>query len=107
MIIGKTTPIAQDDAQGQNARYTRHDHSTCLRHSESGMVDQVQCYAYTGIATLNGGFVLINLADLLGQFLLCLRYNHTSVCRVCYSPFLSNCLSFAPLYVFVLFDRFS
>ncbi|KAI8551670.1 hypothetical protein RHMOL_Rhmol06G0204100 [Rhododendron molle] len=41
VIIGKTTPIASDDAQGQTARYTRRDHSTCLRHSESGMVDQV------------------------------------------------------------------
>lgn len=41
VIIGKTTPIAPDDAQGQTARYTRRDHSTCLRHSESGMVDQV------------------------------------------------------------------
>ncbi|KAL7000396.1 DNA-dependent RNA polymerase II [Sarracenia purpurea var. burkii] len=41
VIIGKTTPIAQDDPQGQNSRYTRRDHSTCLRHSEAGMVDQV------------------------------------------------------------------
>ncbi|KAI3495304.1 hypothetical protein L1887_37585 [Cichorium endivia] len=37
IIIGKTTPIAQ----GQDSRYTRCDHSTSLRHSESGMVDQV------------------------------------------------------------------
>lgn len=42
VIIGKTTPIAQDDAQGANSRYTRKDHSTSLRHSESGIVDQVQ-----------------------------------------------------------------
>ncbi|KAK9092542.1 hypothetical protein Syun_027453 [Stephania yunnanensis] len=41
VIIGKTTPIAQDDTQGQTSRYTRRDHSTSLRHSESGMVDQV------------------------------------------------------------------
>ncbi|KVH89535.1 DNA-directed RNA polymerase, subunit 2 [Cynara cardunculus var. scolymus] len=41
VIIGKTTPIAQDDAQGQASRYTRRDHSTSLRHSETGMVDQV------------------------------------------------------------------
>ncbi|GKC87225.1 DNA-directed RNA polymerase II subunit RPB2, partial [Tanacetum coccineum] len=42
VIIGKTTPIAQDDAaQGQASCYTRHDHSTSLGHSESGMVDQV------------------------------------------------------------------
>ncbi|CAK9148633.1 unnamed protein product [Ilex paraguariensis] len=41
VIIGKTTPIAQDDAQGQASRYTRRDHSTSLRHSEHGIVDQV------------------------------------------------------------------
>ena len=41
VIIGKTTPISQDDSQGQASRYTRRDHSTSLRHSESGMVDQV------------------------------------------------------------------
>ncbi|KAK4347150.1 hypothetical protein RND71_033489 [Anisodus tanguticus] len=41
LIIGKTTPISQDDAQGQASRYTRKDHSTSLRHSETGMVDQV------------------------------------------------------------------
>ncbi|KAI8000513.1 DNA-directed RNA polymerase II subunit RPB2 [Camellia lanceoleosa] len=41
VIIGKTTPIAQEDAQGPAARYTKRDHSTSLRHSETGMVDQV------------------------------------------------------------------
>ncbi|KAF5177382.1 Dna-directed rna polymerase subunit beta, partial [Thalictrum thalictroides] len=41
VIIGKTTPIAQDESQGLASRYTRRDHSTSLRHSESGMVDQV------------------------------------------------------------------
>ncbi|KAD7117907.1 hypothetical protein E3N88_05175 [Mikania micrantha] len=41
VIIGKTTPISQDDAQGQASRYTCRDHSTSLRHSENGMVDQV------------------------------------------------------------------
>ncbi|KAF3794981.1 DNA-directed RNA polymerase II subunit [Nymphaea thermarum] len=41
VIIGKTSPISQDDSQGQASRYTRRDHSTSLRHSESGMVDQV------------------------------------------------------------------
>ncbi|KAL9691169.1 hypothetical protein QQ045_011588 [Rhodiola kirilowii] len=40
VIIGKTTPIAQ--AQGQATRYTKRDHSTSLRHSERGMVDQVR-----------------------------------------------------------------
>lgn len=41
VIIGKTSPIPQDESQGQASRYTRRDHSTSLRHSESGMVDQV------------------------------------------------------------------
>ncbi|GLJ37518.1 hypothetical protein SUGI_0762380 [Cryptomeria japonica] len=41
VIIGKTTPIAQDDSAGQVSRYTKRDQSTSLRHSESGMVDQV------------------------------------------------------------------
>ncbi|VAI36260.1 unnamed protein product [Triticum turgidum subsp. durum] len=41
VIIGKTSPIPQDDAQGQATRYSKRDHSTSLRHSESGMVDQV------------------------------------------------------------------
>ncbi|KAH0881931.1 hypothetical protein HID58_058027 [Brassica napus] len=41
VIIGKTTPISQDEAQGQSSRYSRRDHSISLRHSETGMVDQV------------------------------------------------------------------
>ncbi|WVY92449.1 hypothetical protein V8G54_031537 [Vigna mungo] len=41
VIIGKTTPISQEEAQGQALRYTRRDHSISLRHSETGMVDQV------------------------------------------------------------------
>ncbi|GKV00941.1 hypothetical protein SLEP1_g13547 [Rubroshorea leprosula] len=41
VIIGKTTPIAQEEAQGQASRYSRRDHSKSLRHSETGMVDQV------------------------------------------------------------------
>ncbi|KAL6637214.1 hypothetical protein ACP70R_024786 [Stipagrostis hirtigluma subsp. patula] len=40
VIIGKSS-IPQDDAQGQASRYTKRDHSTSLRQSESGMVDQV------------------------------------------------------------------
>lgn len=36
VIIGKTTPISQEDT-----RYTRKDHSISLRHSETGIVDQV------------------------------------------------------------------
>ncbi|KAJ0456154.1 DNA-directed RNA polymerase II subunit RPB2 [Helianthus annuus] len=43
VIIGKTTPITQDEAKagGEASRYTRRDLSTSLRHSEIGMVDQV------------------------------------------------------------------
>ncbi|MCI30337.1 DNA-directed RNA polymerase II subunit RPB2-like, partial [Trifolium medium] len=40
VIIGKTTPLSQEDGQGQAARYSRRDHSISLRHSETGMVDQ-------------------------------------------------------------------
>ncbi|XP_073154584.1 DNA-directed RNA polymerase II subunit RPB2-like [Henckelia pumila] len=41
VIIGKTIPFSQDEAQGQNSKYTRQDRSCSLRHSESGIVDQV------------------------------------------------------------------
>ncbi|MED6180228.1 DNA-dependent RNA polymerase II [Stylosanthes scabra] len=41
VIIGRTTPISQEEAHGQSARYTRRDHSISLRHSETGIVDQV------------------------------------------------------------------
>ncbi|KAG9129948.1 hypothetical protein Leryth_007080 [Lithospermum erythrorhizon] len=41
VIIGKTSPIPQEDVQGQSLRFTRRDHSSSLRHSESGIVDQV------------------------------------------------------------------
>ncbi|PNX64787.1 DNA-directed RNA polymerase ii subunit rpb2-like protein, partial [Trifolium pratense] len=40
VIIGKTTPLSQEDAQGQAARYSRRDRSRSLRHSETGVVDQ-------------------------------------------------------------------
>ncbi|KAF5934969.1 hypothetical protein HYC85_026098 [Camellia sinensis] len=36
-----TTPMVPEETQGPSSRYTRRDHSTALRHSESGMVDQV------------------------------------------------------------------
>jgi DNA-directed RNA polymerase II subunit RPB2 len=40
VIIGKTTPLPQDDNASQAQRYRKRDQSTCLRHSESGMIDQ-------------------------------------------------------------------
>jgi DNA-directed RNA polymerase II subunit RPB2 len=46
VIIGKTSPLSQEDAQGQAARYSRRDHSISLRHSENGMVDQVSFLTY-------------------------------------------------------------
>jgi DNA-directed RNA polymerase II subunit RPB2 len=47
VIIGKTSPIPQDNTQGQASRYSKRDHSTSLRHSESGMVDQVSFSAFS------------------------------------------------------------
>jgi len=41
VIIGKTTPLPQDDNASQAQHYTKCDQSTCLCHSESGMIDQV------------------------------------------------------------------
>eukprot|EP00271_Cylindrocystis_brebissonii_P022832 TRINITY_DN8941_c0_g1_i2.p1 TRINITY_DN8941_c0_g1~~TRINITY_DN8941_c0_g1_i2.p1 ORF type:complete len:1189 (+),score=261.50 TRINITY_DN8941_c0_g1_i2:389-3955(+) len=41
VVIGKTTPLPMDDAVGGVNRFTQRDLSTCLRHSESGMIDQV------------------------------------------------------------------
>ncbi|KAH6785548.1 hypothetical protein C2S51_038003 [Perilla frutescens var. frutescens] len=41
VIIGKTTPVSPEEAQGKSARFTSKDHSTSLRHSETGIVDQV------------------------------------------------------------------
>lgn len=46
VIIGKTTPLSQEEAQGQAARYSKRDHSISLRHSETGIVDQVSCHKY-------------------------------------------------------------
>ncbi|GBG89761.1 hypothetical protein CBR_g49614 [Chara braunii] len=40
VIIGKTAPLP-DDPNGNAMRFTKKDNSTSLRHSESGMVDQV------------------------------------------------------------------
>ncbi|PWA70974.1 DNA-directed RNA polymerase family protein [Artemisia annua] len=52
VIIGKTAPIAQDDAdQPQTSHYTHHDHSTYVRHGESGIVDQVTSHLFICFAT--------------------------------------------------------
>jgi DNA-directed RNA polymerase II subunit RPB2 len=55
VIIGKTTPLPQDDNASQAQRYTKRDQSTCLRHSESGMIDQV--------------FSLLNYLDMIELYL--------------------------------------
>lgn len=70
VIIGKTTPLSQDDAQGQSARYTRRDHSISLRHSETGIVDQVSftvvitylklCLYYERLTSVSGVQGLVN-----------------------------------------------
>ena len=40
MIVGKTAPLP-DDPTGAAQRFTKKDVSSALRHSESGVVDQV------------------------------------------------------------------
>ena len=58
VIIGKTTPTAQDNTSTQAQRYSKKDQSTCLRHSESGMVDQVH-HMFS-----SAGFHFLDLFDL-------------------------------------------
>jgi len=41
VIIGKTTPISQEEAQGQALRYTRRDHNISLRHTKTIIFYQV------------------------------------------------------------------
>jgi len=66
VIIGKTSPIPQDDSQGQASRYTRRDHSTSLRHSESGMVDQVGLLLQVCLSFLS----LLHIALFLNRMLI-------------------------------------
>lgn len=40
VIFWKKNPIPHDDGPGQASRYTRSEHSTSLRHNESGVVDK-------------------------------------------------------------------
>lgn len=42
VIFWKTSPIPHDDGPEQALRYTLSDHSTSLRHSESGVVEQIK-----------------------------------------------------------------
>lgn len=67
MIIGKTTPIAQEEAQGQSARYTRRDHSISLRHSETGMVDQVSSYYLNCHVLIELWCLLLSSWELINQ----------------------------------------
>lgn len=41
VIIGKTAPLPQDESGSVQQRFSKKDMSTCLKHSENGMVDQV------------------------------------------------------------------
>ncbi|CAI7766871.1 unnamed protein product [Closterium sp. NIES-53] len=41
VIIGKTTPIPPDETGGVAQRFSKRDMSTCLKHSETGVIDQV------------------------------------------------------------------
>ncbi|CAI5462463.1 unnamed protein product [Closterium sp. Yama58-4] len=41
VIIGKTMPIPPDETGGVAQRFTKRDMSTCLKHSETGVIDQV------------------------------------------------------------------
>lgn len=41
IVIGKTTPLPDDPNGAVASRYSKRDCSVALKHSESGMVDQV------------------------------------------------------------------
>ncbi|CAI5967919.1 unnamed protein product, partial [Closterium sp. NIES-64] len=41
VIIGKTMPIPPDETGGVAQRFSKRDMSTCLKHSETGVIDQV------------------------------------------------------------------
>ena len=76
VIIGKTTPTAQDDTGTQAQRYSKRDQSTCLRHSESGMVDQVRhLFSSTSFSSLTGSIHIALLKSCLLSFQVLLTTN--------------------------------